>query len=135
MTGQMARGLCDATIIQGFPTQKRPPFFPGLELGLGCMLDLVGASWPPIFENGRVVIKGCWHTLELDKYTQNVLLWHIVHPDPISCSFSECPSRNEHDTSFLDIESQIHISASGNRHIIANLEFLGVPVVNTGEWP
>lgn len=96
------------------------------------MLDLVGASWPPIFENGRVVIKGCWHTLELVKYTQNVLLWHLVHPGSICCSFSECPSRNGHDTSYFNSGLEIEILASKNRHIIANLEGLGVTVENLG---
>jgi hypothetical protein len=129
--------FCDSTIIQGFPTQKRPPLFLGLELGLTFLLGFIGASWSPVFDNGRVVLKGYYHTLELVNHTQNVLLWHIVHPGSTSCSFSECPSRNEHKTASSDnLNGLQNVKlACENRHLVANLEYLGVPVVNLGETP
>lgn len=130
---QTGQKLCDATIIQGFPTLKRLPLFQGLELELGRMLDFIGTSWLPVFENNRIVLKGSFHMLELVKHSQNILLWHIVHPGSTTCSFSECPSRNEPDELLFHDALQNETLALDNRHIIANLEYLGVSVVNPGE--
>lgn len=132
---QTAQRLCGATIIRGFPTKKRPPLFSGLELGNDCMLDCIGAPVSPVFENGRVVLKGCYQTLELVKHTQNVSLWHVVHPCSIACSFSECPSQSEHDIWSSENGLQNEILTRENRHIIANMEYFGVPVVDPGQSP
>lgn len=130
---QTAPKFCDATIIRGFPTLKRPPIFQGVELGLARMLKCIGASWPPVFEDDRIFLEGRHHRLELVKHTHNVLLWHIVHPGSKTCSFSECSSRNEHNAPSFHNGLQNEILALDNRHIIANLEYLGVPAVNPGE--
>lgn len=123
----------DATIIHGFPTTKRPPLFQGLELGLTWMLELIGASWPPVLENDKIVLKGFQHTLELVKHSQNVLLWHTLHSSSTSCSFCECPSFNEHEKPSSSIRFQTVMWAWNSRHIISNSENLGVPVVAAGE--
>lgn len=99
------------------------------------MLDFIGTSWLPVLENNKIVLKGSFNMLELVKYSQNVLLWHIVHPGSTTCSFSECPSRTEHDEPSFHDGLQNETWALGNRHIIANLEYLGVPVVNQGGSP
>lgn len=130
---QATSRLYNITIIQGFPTQRRPPLFQGLELGLACMLESIGASWTPVRENGRIVLKGSQHTLELVKYTQNILLWHSLHSRLESCSFCECTSSNEHNKPPLDSQLQAATLASDSRHIIANLEHFGVPIVHPGE--
>lgn len=134
---QIAPIFRDSTIIQGFPTQKRPALFVGLELGLALLLECIYARWPPVFENGRIILRGFDGTLEVVKRTQNIWLWHIVHPSSTSCSFSECSSRNEQEVSLssLDTGLQIEMLAPVGRHIIANPEYLGIPVVNIGELP
>jgi hypothetical protein len=45
------------------------------------------------------------------------------------------PPRNEHHAISFDIGLQNVIFAPENRHIIANLEYLGFPVVSPGESP
>lgn len=132
-SAQATQRLCDTTIIQGFPTERRPPLFQGLELGLACMLESIGASWIPVLENGRTVLKGSQHTLELVKHTQNILLWHILHSRSASCSFCECVSSNEHNKPPLDSRFQATTLPSNTRHIIANLEHFGIPFVHPGE--
>lgn len=132
-SAQATQRLCDTTIIQGFPTQKRPPLFQGLELGLAWMLERIGASWIPVLENGRIVLKGSQHTLELVKHTQNILLWHILHSKSASCSFYECASSYEHNRPPLDSRLQTATLSSNSRHIIANKEHFGVPFVDPGE--
>ena len=106
-----------------------------LELDLALMPDYVWSGFSPVFENGRIALKGFHHTLELVKHTQNVLLWHVVHPSSTCCSFSECPFQKPHDASYFDSRLQFDILARQNRHIIANMEYLGVPVVNPGGSP
>lgn len=134
-----AEKLRVATIIRGFPTKKRPlrSGFPGVELRLDCMLKCIGAYWSPVFENGRVVLKGYHHILELVKHAEDVLLWHIVHAGS-TCSLSECPYRNKQDPSHRstcrsarELESKLPAYACAKRHVIANLELLGLPVVNS----
>lgn len=133
VSNQATARLYSTTVIQGFPTRRRPPLFQGLELGLAWMLESIGASWTPVLENGRIVLKGSRHTLELVKHTQNILLWHSLHPRSASCSFCECASSNEHNRTPLD--SRLHAATlpSNSRHIVANLEHFGVPFVHPGE--
>ena len=130
---QETQRLCDATIIQGFPTQKRPPLFHGLELGLALMLESICAFWAPVLENGRMVLKGSEHTLELVKHSQNVLLWHALHSSSASCSFCDSLSLNEHKNPPFDSRLQTDMSAWNSRHIVANPEHFGLPVVDSGE--
>lgn len=125
--------LYDTTIIQGFPTERRPPLFQGLELGLDWMLESIGGSWSPVHENGRIVLKGSRHTLELLKSTQDILLWHSLHSRSASCSFCECAASNAHSRPHFDSRLQIATLSSNSRHIIANLEHFGVPFVHPGE--
>lgn len=126
--------LCDSTIIQGFPTQKRPPLFHGLEIGLAWILDSICAVWAPVGEDGRIVLRGSRQTLQLVKQTQNVLLWHTLHPRSESCSFCDCPSSNECNPPLFERRWQTKKSAWNSRHIIANPEHFGLPVVDPGEF-
>lgn len=96
------------------------------------MLESIDASWTPVLENGRIVLKGSQHTLELVKHTQDILLWHSLHPRSTSCSFCQCASSIEHNKP-LDSRLQAATLPSNSRHIIANLEHFGVPVVHPGE--
>lgn len=130
---QATQRFYDTTIIQGFPIQRRPHLFQGLELGLAWMLESIGASWTPVLENGRIVLKGSRHTLELVKHTQNILLWHSLHSTSASCSFCERASPNEQNKPPLDSRLQAATLPSSSRHIIANFEHFGVPFVHPGE--
>lgn len=125
--------LCDATIIQGFPTQKRPPLFHGLEIGLAWILESIGAFWSPVPENGRIFLRGSQNTLELVKCTPNILLWHTLHSNSASCSFCNSPSSNEHKPIPFDSRLHTEMWACNSRHIIANPEHLGLRVVDSGE--
>lgn len=128
-----AQTLDDATIIQGFPTQKRPPLFDGVELWLPWILDCICARWPPVSKNGRIVLEGSRHTLELVKHTQDVLLWHTLHSSLASCSFCDSLSSSEQSPAPFDSRLQTDTSVWDSRHIIANPEHFRFPRVDSGK--
>ena len=115
----------ESVVILGFPIARRPEACPGLELSFHRLLCFLEAKNTTI-ANGRVLLKGPERGLQLMKHSDNVFVWHPLHPPDEVCSCCmDHHTRTNVGIPSSPIDSNI---LNAGRHILNNCADLLSPI-------
>lgn len=114
-TNEASNGQCwhqlfqSPVIVQGYPIPKRPISNIGLEIQLDTLASLAGACSISTFNN-KLLIKGFSTMLVPTRYSDNILLWHLIcKKDGDRVSYLDGEDIHAADVSLSDLKKSRHI--------------------------
>lgn len=113
--GEIPNGQCwhqlfhNAVIVDGFPIPRRPKSSAGLEISLDTLASLTGTRYINTFNN-KFFIKGFSTMLVPTRYSDNVLLWHLLcKKNGDRVSYLDGTDIHADNVSLPDLEKSRHI--------------------------
>ncbi|KAL5355091.1 hypothetical protein BJX96DRAFT_1781 [Aspergillus floccosus] len=96
-------------VAEGYPTPRRPETDPGLEIPLHILAGLTQARRANAFD-GKTVLKGFSVMLVPTKFSNNIIMWHMLHADDNKrLSYRETESFTPVKISGTELDNSRHI--------------------------